>query len=96
MIVVALNGGIGNQLFHYAAARALALRLGVSVGLDRRWYDGRQGRHYALDRFAIRPATVDPGVLPFRDGKISGAFSPVSAGACVSIARRGSPSIRAP
>ena len=72
MIVVALNGGVGNQLFQYAAARALALRLGVPVGIDRRWYDGRRGRHYALDRFAIRPAPVAPGVLPFRDGKILG------------------------
>ena len=72
MIVVALNGGVGNQLFQYAAARALALRLGVPVGLDRRWYDGRRGRRYALDRFAIRPEPVDPGALPFRDGKILG------------------------
>ncbi len=72
MIVVALDGGIGNQLFQYAAARALALRLGVPVGLDKRWYEGREGRHYALDRFAISPEPVDPGMLPFRDGKILG------------------------
>ena len=72
MIVVALNGGVGNQLFQYAAARALALRLGVPVGLDRRWYDGRRGRRYALDRFAIRPEPVDPDALPFRDGRILG------------------------
>jgi hypothetical protein len=72
MIVVALNGGVGNQLFQYAAARALALRLGVPVGLDRRWYDGRRSRQYALDRFAIEAAPVDPAALPFRDGKILG------------------------
>ncbi len=72
MIVVALTGGIGNQLFQYAAARALALRLGVAVGLDRRWYVGRAARHYALDRFAIVTEPVDPAMLPFRDGKILG------------------------
>ena len=69
VIVVGLDGGIGNQLFQYAAARALALRLGVAVGLDTRWYAGRTDRYYALDRFAISPAAVDPGTLPFRDGK---------------------------
>jgi hypothetical protein len=72
MIVVALDGGVGNQLFQYAAARALALRLGVPVGLDRRWYEGRSDRHYALDRFAIVSEPVDPRLLPFRDGKILG------------------------
>lgn len=72
MIVVALNGGVGNQLFQYAAARALALRLGVPLGLDRRWYEGHKHRSYALDRFAVSAAPVDPGLLPFRDGKILG------------------------
>ncbi len=71
MIVVALDGGVGNQLFQYAAARALALRLGVPVGLDTRWYAGR-GRRYALDRFKISTEPVDPAMLPFRDGKILG------------------------
>ena len=72
MIVVALTGGLGNQLFQYATARALALRRGVPVGLDRRWYAGRSGRSYALDPFAIRSEPVDPRLLPFRDGKILG------------------------
>ena len=72
MIVVALTGGVGNQLFQYAAARALALRRGVAVGLDRRWYEGRSGRQYALDRFAIQADPVDPRLLPVRDGKILG------------------------
>ena len=72
MIVVALTGGVGNQLFQYAVARALALRRGVAVGLDTRWYRGRRGRNYALDRFAIRTEPVDRGLLPARDGKILG------------------------
>ncbi len=72
MIVAALTGGVGNQLFQYAAARALALRRGVPVGLDTRWYGGRKGRDYALGGFAIRTEPVDPRLLPFRDGKILG------------------------
>ena len=72
MIVVALGGGIGNQLFQYAAARALALRLGVPLGLDRRRFEGRKWPVYALDRFAISSAPVDPGMLPMREGRILG------------------------
>jgi hypothetical protein len=73
MIVVALTGGLGNQLFQYATARALALRRGASLGLDRRWYEGGRGdRHYALDSFAISASPFDRGSLPFRDDKILG------------------------
>lgn len=34
MITVVLSGGLGNQMFEYAAARALSLRLGVPVVID--------------------------------------------------------------
>ena len=34
MIVVRLLGGLGNQMFQYSAARALALRHGVPLKLD--------------------------------------------------------------
>jgi hypothetical protein len=34
MIVTCLNGGLGNQMFQYAAARSLADRLGESLELD--------------------------------------------------------------
>ena len=34
MICTRLNGGLGNQLFQYAAGRALAFRLGVELVLD--------------------------------------------------------------
>ena len=36
MITTRLHGGMGNQLFQYAAARALAARLGAEVALDER------------------------------------------------------------
>ncbi len=71
MIVAALLGGVGNQLFQYATARALALRLGVPVGLDRRWFQGPKQRDYALDRFAIADTPVDPHRMPARVGKLS-------------------------
>ena len=34
MIVVRLMGGLGNQMFQYAAARRLALRHGTEVAFD--------------------------------------------------------------
>ena len=39
MIVVRFKGGLGNQLFQYAAGRALAARHGVPLQFDARWYD---------------------------------------------------------
>ncbi|MYF45722.1 MAG: hypothetical protein F4073_01765 [Rhodobacteraceae bacterium] len=33
MIIIDLRGGLGNQMFQYAAGRTLSLRLGVTLGL---------------------------------------------------------------
>ncbi|MCR9124620.1 MAG: alpha-1,2-fucosyltransferase [Rhodobacteraceae bacterium] len=41
MITARLHGRLGNQMFQYAAARALALRLGVAVGIDPREAEAR-------------------------------------------------------
>lgn len=39
MITVRLIGGLGNQMFQYAAGRRLALARGVPLRLDLGWYD---------------------------------------------------------
>ena len=55
-IIAIVKGGLGNQLFIYAAARALALRTGRELYLDdKRGYtaDGF-GRSYRLERFPIQ------------------------------------------
>jgi hypothetical protein len=54
MIYARLLGGLGNQLFQYAAGRALALRLGVELVLDMR-AAGRAPAHFrpALHHFGI-------------------------------------------
>jgi len=65
MILIRLKGGLGNQLFQYAAGRALALRqkkINTSgepqIKLDVTGYGVRSGldtvRHYTLDIFNIR------------------------------------------
>ncbi len=50
MIIVSIRGGLGNQLFQYAFARAEAERLKASFVLDTSWYP-KPGRAFQLDNF---------------------------------------------
>lgn len=66
MIIVRLSGGLGNQLFQYAAGRRLALKHGVELVLDLSYYrevQDRAGkvapRKFELDRFRIAARRVD-------------------------------------
>lgn len=47
-ILVRMMGGLGNQLFQYAAAYSLALRLGLPLVLDLGWYQENPQRSFAL------------------------------------------------
>lgn len=71
MIYVRLVGGLGNQLFQYACARAVALRHGVEVVLDTREL-ARGAAHavYGLDRFAISARIGTTGELPPARGQV--------------------------
>ena len=51
MIITRLSGGLGNQMFQYAAARALALRHGTQVAIDTSYYSPRHIRRAQLDIF---------------------------------------------
>lgn len=52
-VVVGLSGGLGNQMFQYAAGRALAVRLGAPLVLDLSWFHGQKKRQFALSPFRI-------------------------------------------
>lgn len=58
MIIAALYGGLGNQVFQYAAARAAALRSRQDLALDLSWFTSentnRQQRRYLLNKFQIQ------------------------------------------
>lgn len=59
-LVAIVKGGLGNQLFIYAAARALALRSGRRLYLDvlRGYTADDYGRSYRLDRFPIAASVM--------------------------------------
>jgi len=67
--VLEISGGLGNQLFQYAAALAYAKRNGARLLLDLRYYE-RPGaeREFVLGRLQIpiRRAAVLPTALSFR------------------------------
>ena len=60
MITTRLFGGLGNQLFQYAAGRALADRLGTELALDRRYVSAVPGRPDGLGHFRAARFTEAP------------------------------------
>jgi hypothetical protein len=52
-IVVALEGGLGNQMFQYAAGRTMSLRTGRPLVLDLRQLLGHGQRAYGLGDFQL-------------------------------------------
>jgi hypothetical protein len=60
MIICKLTGGLGNQMFQYARARAASLRLGLDLSFDKSQYErgsNRQSkytpREFGLDGFEV-------------------------------------------
>ncbi len=60
MVIVKLQGGLGNQLFQYAAGRAVAHRNNVCLKLDLRLFESNLHRKYRLDRFNIVASIATP------------------------------------
>ena len=68
--ITALTGGLGNQMFQYAAGRALSARHGVPLLLDIRGLARDPLRRYALSTLRIRAALADDAELPRELGRI--------------------------
>ncbi len=66
MVIARLTGGLGNQMFQYAAGRALADRLGAELLLDTRAFQHTLAfqaytrRDYALGQFRLRARVATP------------------------------------
>lgn len=59
LIKTILIGGLGNQMFQYATARALALRVGANLMLNTRAFVDYKVHSYGLDKFAIQAEVVN-------------------------------------
>ena len=57
-VVIRLVGGLGNQMFQYAAAKAVALRNGAELTLDLSWFSTVSDRHYALGPLSVSAHTI--------------------------------------
>ncbi|MFH0890686.1 MAG: alpha-1,2-fucosyltransferase, partial [Candidatus Liptonbacteria bacterium] len=68
MIVVKLQGGLGNQMFQYALGRAVSNRLGTELVLETSYYDESPNRQFELDKFNIKAAVKKTSLT----GKIFG------------------------
>jgi hypothetical protein len=60
-VVIRLVGGLGNQLFQYATARAVAARNNTELVLDLSWFSTVADRAYALAPFAINARILQEG-----------------------------------
>src|SRR3989454_8132866 len=63
MVIVRLMGGLGNQMFQYAAARRVALTNHVPLKLDVSWFARSPDRAYALHALSIQEAFASPDDL---------------------------------
>jgi Glycosyl transferase family 11 len=58
VVSVELMGGLGNQMFQYAAGHALARRVGVPLRLDVSQFARSENRRYLLDCFGVPGAIL--------------------------------------
>lgn len=83
-IRVILRGGLGNQLFQYAAGRALAVKNSAELVLDLSWFDyvtamdagAVTPRTYALHSFDIHASIYRPVLSGAPSGSLGGKWLP--------------------
>lgn len=69
MIIVRLTGGLGNQLFQYAAARRLAQVNDAGLKLDLSPFGRNPARAYALEPFNLQATIAAPQEVAWFNGR---------------------------
>jgi hypothetical protein len=73
VITVELMGGLGNQMFQYAAGRAVSLDLCTPLRVDLSWFRADLSASGSTERtYALTPFGIDPMVVP---GLARGSFA---------------------
>jgi tellurite resistance-related uncharacterized protein len=67
VIVTRLIGGLGNQMFQYAAGRAVARRLSVPLKIDSSGFANYHLHRYSLHNFTLEAAEASPQERPSGD-----------------------------
>ena len=75
-VIVGLSGGLGNQLFQYAAGRALTIRLQTYLVLDLSWFANQKERSFSLSPFQIHAQTYSQ--FPRLATSLQGTISKIS------------------
>lgn len=69
MIVTCIHGGLGNQMFQYAAGRRAALLRSVPLGIDLSEMKRYRKRSYGLDQFVLAPDALPVDGAAFSSGR---------------------------
>ena len=79
-ITARIKGGLGNQLFAYAAAKRLAISNNAILKIDHisGYLDDSFGRQYALDNYNIESLKVSPNELIVSNRYYRGALKLLS------------------
>jgi Glycosyl transferase family 11 len=64
-VIVHIKGGLGNQMFQYAAGLAVARRTGSSLKLDTTWFDAYKNRPFTLRAWHVNEAEATKNELEF-------------------------------
>jgi hypothetical protein len=63
MVVVKIMGGLGNQMFQYAAGRSLSIKNNTELFLDCSFFDNQKLRFFELDLFNIQINKAPPEII---------------------------------